>query len=145
MPTEGAKRIFIVEDHLYMREMLRQYLAADPRFDVCGAAATGEEALETLISADAAEADPAAGAADLMLVDMSLPGMSGADVVRALLERRPALRCLMYSGHSERRYVEQALSAGAHGYVLKGDPDELAEAIERVLSGETYFSGPLKT
>jgi DNA-binding NarL/FixJ family response regulator len=66
--------------------------------------------------------------------------MSGIDLVREMNERRPALRCLMHSGHGEASYVDQALQAGAWGYVLKGNPDELLTAIRHVICGEKYLS-----
>ncbi len=124
-------RIFIVEDHPIMREMVREFLAEDASdLEVCGMAETGEEALEHL---DGAEAD-------LALIDVSLPGMTGIDLVKELLARRPGLPCVLYSGHGEAAYIERGLAAGARGYLLKGDPYELVGAIRQVLDGETYVS-----
>ena len=117
-----------------MRRMLKDYIQAEPDLEVCGTAASGSEALEALSD----------GTADLVVVDMSLPKMSGIDLVEVLLARQPALRCLMYSGHSEPSYVKRARAAGARGYVLKGGPDELPKAIRQVLGGEEYLSEPLR-
>ena len=127
-------RIFIVEDHPMMRRMLHDYIQAEPDLEVCGTAATGAEALVALADL----------AADLVVVDMSMPKMSGVDLVETLLARQPDLSCLMYSGHSELSYVERARAAGARGYVLKGGPDELPQAIRRVLAGEEYLSESLR-
>ncbi len=121
--------IFIVEDHDIMSEMLREYIKDVPGLAVCGAAATGEAALEAL------EALPAAQA-DLVLVDVSLPEMSGIDLVRTLHARWPNLPCLMLSGHREAAYVKRAREAGASGYVLKGDPHKLTQAIQNMRTGK---------
>ena len=122
--------IFIVEDHAVMRQMLAAYLTDQTSYDVCGQAASAEAALEQL-----AEAAP-----DLVLVDVSLPGMSGIELVRQIQTQRDELACLMISGHGEPEYVRRALGAGARGYVVKGNPYELPGAIEEVLSGATYLS-----
>lgn len=129
----GTHRIFLVEDHPLMREVMRDYLGALAGFEVCGEAVTGEEALERLGDADA----------DLVLVDTSLPKMSGIDLVAAVTERWRELPCLMLSGHGQETYVARALDAGARGYVLKGDPSELPKAILRVLEGGRYLSPSL--
>lgn len=73
-------------------------------------------------------------------VDTSLPDMNGIELVRRLLDRRPDILCLMYSGHEETFYVERALEAGARGYLVKGNPRELPGAIRQVLNGGTYLS-----
>lgn len=125
-----AHSIYLVEDHEIIREMVREFIAIEPDLIVSGAAASGEEALAAL-----AEEEP-----ELVLVDTSLPGMSGIDLVKRLVDRRPGLRCLMFSGHGEQSYVEKALEAGAKGYILKGRPEELTAAIRTVLGGDTYFS-----
>lgn len=129
-----AHSIYIVEDHPIMRQMIRDLVLSEPDFKVCGLAASGEEALHDLAS----------GEAELVLIDMSLPEMSGIDLVKALRKQRPDLRCMLYSGHGEAIYVERALAAGAHGYVLKGTADELPKAIRHVLSDQVYISEVLR-
>lgn len=127
-------KLFIVEDHLVMREMLVAFLTNRSGYEVCGAAESAEEALGRLGELGY----------ELALIDVSLPGISGIELVEAIRLRWPDIRCLMISGHGERSYVERALEAGARGYVLKGDPYELPEAIEQVMSGETYLSESLR-
>jgi DNA-binding NarL/FixJ family response regulator len=117
-----------------MREVLRDYLGALPGFEVCGESESAEEALEKL---DAA-------AADLVLVDTSLPHMTGIDFVGEVAARWGSLPCLMLSGHGHEGYVQRALAAGARGYVLKGDPAELPGAIREVLGGHEYVSPRLR-
>jgi len=129
-----TSKIYLVEDHEIVREMVGNYIESFPDFEICGMAATGEEALESLVDEEV----------DLILIDTSLPGMSGIDLVRKVLTLRPALCCVIYSGHGETAYIEQAVRAGARGYVLKGNPEELADALRQVLSGETYLSEALR-
>lgn len=109
-------------------------LENEPELVVCGMAATAEEALAT-----AAASEP-----DFMLIDVSLPDMSGIELARTLHDRHPDLPLAMLSGHREQSHVEQALAAGARGYVLKGSGEELAPAIRRMMRGERYLSEALR-
>lgn len=128
-----TSKIYLVEDHEIVREMVSNYITSFPDFEICGMAATGEEALESLADAEV----------NLVLIDTSLPGMSGIDLVGKVLALRPTLYCVIYSGHGETAYIERAMRAGARGYILKGNPDELADALRQVLGGETYLSEAL--
>lgn len=122
-------RIFIVEDHRMMREAYQLLLEMEPDLEVCGSAATGEEALSALKST----------ATDLVLVDVSLPGISGIELVKALQKSHPDLPTLVISGHDETVYADQALRAGARGYLdKKGLSHIMLDAIRQVLDGETY-------
>lgn len=127
-------RILVVEDNKVMRQALGQYLEDQPDLTMVAATETAEEALEYL---------DRSGVPDLVLADTRLPGMSGIDLVRRLQSIQPDLPCLMYSGHDETRYVEEALDAGAKGYLIKGDPDQLSKAIEQVLAGNEYIDEKL--
>lgn len=127
-------RIYLVEDHATMRSMIGDFLDARKDLQISGSAATAEEAFDELANLDV----------DLVLVDTSLPDMSGIDLVKRLLDRQPDVSCLMYSGHSEATYVHRALRAGAKGYVVKGNPRELPAAIRQVLDGSTYLSPDLR-
>jgi len=126
--------VFIVDDHAIVRELLSDFLNDLDGIAVCGTAASGEEALRVLPEAEC----------ELALIDVSMPGMSGIELVRQLYAARPALPCLMLSGHAEEIYVRASLEAGALGYVMKGDPDALREAIGQALRGETYLSPKLR-
>ena len=127
MPSQ----LFIVEDHPLMRRMIGEFIQeTSSDLTVCGMAATGEEALEQLAEAYA----------DLVLIDVSLPGMSGIDLLVKLRARRADLPCLMLSGHQEKTYVQRALAEGARGYLAKGNPLEIVDAIRKVLAGEIYLS-----
>lgn len=129
-----AANIYIVEDHPLMQRMLREVVNRLPNLYVSGVAASAQEALEQI---------PPTGI-DLVLVDVSLPDLNGIELVRALHAQQPALPCLMLSGHQESSYVQRALAAGARGYIAKGNPLELRDAIEHVLQGGTYLSESLR-
>ena len=128
-----ALHVSLVEDHPVLRGVLRDYISRLPEVESCSAASTAEEALK--------EMD--AGAPDLILVDLSLPGMSGIELVKKLRDRYPSLRCAILSGHRSRTYAGQALAAGADGYLLKGDPLEIERGMQAILAGQRYVSKSL--
>lgn len=125
--------LYIVEDHAVLRAALLELLTG-PDLRVLGTAASAEDALQAL---------PALHP-DIVLVDVSLPGMSGLKLVERLCVQRPDLKTLMVSGHSETLYARAALSAGACGFVPKDDPDQLLHAVRTVLNGETFVSDRLR-
>lgn len=125
-------RVYVVEDHPLMRASLLEYLGLHPDIEVCGVAASTEEALDDLV-----ECDPT-----VVLVDLALPGRSGLDLL-AEVHDRWALPCVVLSGHGEGNHVRKALAAGAVGYVLKGRPGEVPTAIRRAAAGQGYLSATL--
>jgi DNA-binding NarL/FixJ family response regulator len=128
-------RIFIVEDHLVMRRALRAALDGEDGLLICGEAASAEAALEEIEGA----------APDVVLIDVSLPGMSGLELTGVLRERHPQLTCLILSGHRERTYMLKALRLGARGYLLKeGNSEELRKAVRLVYEGGTFVSEALR-
>ena len=129
-----AIKVYIVEDHPELREVLGMLIEYEPALELCGSAATGEEALVQLVEAEA----------HVVLVDMFLPQMNGADLIMELQTQWPDLRCVVLSGHADISYVERALAAGARGYILKGNPDEVLEAIQHVMAGGIYLSPLLR-
>ncbi len=122
--------LLIVEDHTALARILARFLREQDDLAVSAVVQTGEAALAQLPHLTV----------DLVLVDVSLPGMSGIDLVAAIGEQYPDLPCLMLSGHDEPSYVRRALAAGARGYIAKGNPLALLEAVRRVLDGELYLS-----
>jgi DNA-binding NarL/FixJ family response regulator len=126
--------IFLVEDHAIMRRSLVNLLQREPDLTVSGQAASVAEALERI-----PQSEP-----DLILVDVSLPGRNGLSLVEELGQERPELLCLILSGHNEAIYAKAALQAGARGYVMKGDPAAVLEAIRTVLRGEVYVSEAMR-
>ena len=95
-------QLFLIDDHDAMRHALARFLNGEPNLNVCGEAASGKEALARLETLHP----------DLVLVDMSMPGMTGVEFVTALNKVKPELRCLMVSAHAQKDYVRAALQAG---------------------------------
>jgi DNA-binding NarL/FixJ family response regulator len=119
--------VLLVDDHALVRLGFRRILEDDAEIEVVGEATTGEEAVSL-----AKKHHPA-----VTVMDCALPGMSGLDATRKILEANPAAAILMLSMHSEDTLVRQALDAGARGYILKNAMDlDLANAIKRVAAGE---------
>jgi DNA-binding NarL/FixJ family response regulator len=124
-------RILVVEDHPLFRKGVVALLDAVTDTDVVGTAASGEEAV-----AAAHELRP-----DVVLMDLQLPGMSGIEATRAIVETDPEVKVLVLSLFEDDDSVFLALRAGARGYVLKdADEDELTGAIRAVARGEAIFS-----
>lgn len=118
------RKIFIVEDHEVVREGYVLFLELDPDLEVCGTAASGEEALIRL-----QDLDP-----DLLLVDISLPGMSGLEFVQAFRAAGRTTSVLMVTGHDNERYRAQSDEVGAQGFIMKHEgPSALAAGIHDVL------------
>jgi DNA-binding NarL/FixJ family response regulator len=114
-----------------MRESLRMLIDLEPDLEVCGEASQAVDALDKI---------PRSGS-NLVLVDLTLPDMSGLDFVRELTARHPNIATLVVSGHTASRFADAAIEAGARGFVQKGLPSQLHDAIRAVLRGETYTSG----
>lgn len=126
-PTQTSYRVFIVDDHSLVRAALKRLLTQESSLEVTGEAASAESALDMLKAARV----------DIMLVDFSLPGMDGVELIRRLSQSHPGVHCLMVSAHQEQFYIDKALAAGARGYVVKGgDPDAIPRAITKVMHGE---------
>ena len=123
-------RVFIVEDHDMVRQMLGRWVQRAADLRLCGEARAAEEALQKL-----PQCHP-----DLVLVDISLPQINGIELIGMLQEQYPELLILAISGHDESVYALPALRAGAHGYLMKGDVDKLDEAIKQVRGGGIYAS-----
>ncbi len=127
-------RILIADDHQIFREGLRLLLEAKPGFSVVGEASDGLQALEL-----AERLRP-----DVMIVDVSLPGLTGIEVVRLLRLRSPQTRAIVLSSHADESYVLNALRHGAAGYVLKHfSTEDLIQAIREAIAGRHYLSPPL--
>lgn len=124
-------RLFLVEDHPVTREGFARLLNFEPDLEVCGQAATATEALAAM---------PAVSP-DLVIVDISLAGRSGLELLKDLANQYPGLAMLVLSTHDERQYALRSLQAGARGYLMKSAPtDQILQAIRDVLAGKTYLS-----
>ncbi|HKP19087.1 MAG TPA: response regulator transcription factor [Gaiellaceae bacterium] len=116
-----AVRILIADDHRLFAEALRAILAADSRLEVVGLAESGHDAVR-----QSAELEP-----DLILMDISMPGLDGVQATRQIREQRPGAKVLMVTGSDARQDFDAARTAGASGYVTK---DKIAaELIDAIL------------
>src|SRR5512134_1880891 len=124
-------RVLVADDHAVVREGIRTVLEAADDFEVVAEAASGEEALSLI-----ERHDP-----DVAILDVTMPGMSGIDVVRKLREKPARTGVLILSMHDHAEYVLGAVRAGADGYVLKNaGPAELRDAVRAVAEGREAFS-----
>ncbi len=126
--------VLLVDDHSLVRRGFRRLLEDEPDIQVVGEASDGEEAVKL-----AGSLKP-----QVVVMDCALPGISGLQATRKILQTEPAILVLMLSMHTEDTWVRQALDAGARGYVLKNAMDlELGQAIRRVVNGETVLDAQL--
>ncbi len=124
-------RVLLADDHQLFRDGLRALLAVTPGWSVVGEASDGLEALRLCH-----ELRP-----DLALLDISMPGLNGIEATRRVVVELPATRVLILSMHSDRRFVAEALRAGARGYLLKDSPfPEVVRAMRAAREGHVYLS-----
>ncbi|HEV3276058.1 MAG TPA: response regulator transcription factor [Terriglobia bacterium] len=127
-------RILIADDHAILRRGLREILAREITDLVCGEAENAQQLLAEVGSRDW----------DLVILDVTMPGRSGVDVLPDLRRTRPKLPVLVLSMHPEDQYAKRMLKAGASGYMNKESaPEELIRAIRRILAGGRYVSSGL--
>ena len=127
-----SPRVLVVDDHAVVRSGLRAVLKASPRVQIeVEEAATAREGIRKALEQPL----------EAVVLDISLPDMSGIDALKAIRQQRPRLPVVIFSMHADREYCLRALRAGAFGYVVKeGAAEEIAEAIEAVVAGRRYVS-----
>jgi len=129
-PSRKAK-ILLVDDHPIVRQGLKELIEQEADLFVCGEAQSGSEALQAI----------AAAKPDLAMVDISLQGTNGLELIKQIKAGHSDVPVLVLSMHDETLYAERALRAGARGYVMKEEATaRLIAGIRRVLSGEIYLS-----
>ncbi|HZW80202.1 MAG TPA: response regulator transcription factor [Candidatus Deferrimicrobiaceae bacterium] len=127
-------RVLIADDHAILRSGLKEILVHELKDVVCGEA---EDARQVLLQVQS-------GDWDLVMLDITMPGRSGLDILKDLKAVRPKLPVLVLSMHPEDQYGKRVLKAGASGYMRKESaPDELIKAIRKVLAGGRYVSPAL--
>ena len=128
---ENKLSILLAEDHTILREGLRALLSADPNFEIIGEADNGREAVRCV-----EKLGP-----DLLLMDLSMPRMSGMDAISEIKKRYPQTKIIALTVHKTEEYLLSTLQAGVDGYVLKdATHDELVMAIHNVMAGKRYLS-----
>ncbi len=124
-------KVLVADDHPVVRKGIQTYLAKQKNMRLVGEAVDGDEALRK-----ARELSP-----DVVLMDISMPGMNGLAVTEVLRKEAPDMKVLILSVHSNKQYIFRVIQAGAHGYVSKeAPPEEVLRAIESVYEGEPHFS-----
>ena len=127
-------RIFLVDDHMVVREGLKTLINAQPDMQVCGEAHDGLDAWEQVRDC----------APDLVIMDISMPQMNGIQATAQIKQARPAVQVLVLSVHDDTSYLRQLLAVGASGYILKHTAaDALIQAIRVVAAGGIYLEPSL--
>lgn len=127
-------RIYIVEDHPVMRQGYATLIDREMDLEICGETGSADEARRHI-----PELDP-----DLVILDLSIEGGSGLELIKDLKAKRPDLKILVVSMHDETLYADRTLQAGALGYLMKNEADtKVVEAIRRILDGGVYLSKEL--
>ena len=130
-----ATRVLLADDHNLVRAGVRKILEAHPEVEVVGEVGDGESALRAL------DTSPA----DVLVLDLTMPGTDGFEVLQRAKSRHPALRILVLTMHASAEYVARAVRDGADGYLLKDSAvQDLVAAIDAVMKGRAYFSPPIQ-
>lgn len=125
------KKVFIVEDHKVFREGLVQILKGESDLVVCGQAGSAAQAMRAIPGLNP----------ELILVDITLPGKTGLELIKEVRARNKKVKMLVVSNHDEALYADRVLRAGGDGYIMKQeDPEEIINAIRDVLEGKIYVS-----
>lgn len=131
VPPKGKRKILLVDDHPIVRQGLTEMINSEKDLTVCGTADDLHQALDQI-----AALNP-----DLVVVDISLKGSNGIELLKNIKVRHPKMRVLMLSMHDESLYAIRALRAGASGYIMKQEAtDKVLTALRQVLKGEVYLS-----
>jgi DNA-binding NarL/FixJ family response regulator len=127
----AKRRVLVVDDHPIFRDGISQLINHQPDLHVCGGVCSAAHALSAV-----EEFKP-----DILVVDISIQGTNGIELMKSIRAQHPTLPALMVSMHDENTYAERALRAGARGYIMKeAEPEKVIEAIRRVLGGGLYLS-----
>jgi len=124
-------RIVVADDHTIVREGLKQVLSAASDFEIVGEAQSGHEVLQRVRDLEF----------NVLLLDMSMPGKSGIELIKQVRTERPKLRILVLSMHQEQQYAVRAIKAGASGYLTKDSASaQLVSAIRKVAAGGAFIT-----
>jgi len=124
-------KILIVDDHEVVRDGLKNILTSLDNISVTGEAGNGEDAVKMYLSLKP----------DLVIMDISMPGMNGIEATRIIKEKDPDAKILILTMHDNQEYLNQIIRSGAKGFILKNtDKEELLDAVKTVASGDNFFS-----
>jgi DNA-binding NarL/FixJ family response regulator len=129
--SEQRVRVLLADDHTLVRTGIRRILEGEPGIEVLAEAADGASALEMVRTTDA----------DVLVLDLNMPGMDGIDVLRGVKATYPGLKTIVLTMHAGREYVARAMKGGADAYLLKDSAvQDLVAAVHAVVAGQSYFS-----
>lgn len=124
-------KLMIADDHTIVRQGMKKLLETYPELQIVGESQDGEETVEIAMQL----------LPDLIIMDISMPGLNGLEATREIKKRLPEMKILILTMHAEKEYIFKILQSGASGYLLKGSPiEELVSAIHAVDRGESYLS-----
>src|SRR6185503_15992782 len=127
----SALRLLVVDDHAVVRRGVRALLESRPGWEICGEAVDGQDAIRK-----AADLKP-----DIVVLDISLPGLNGLEATSRILKESPKSEVLILTMHHSEELAQQVIKAGARGYVLKSDADQsLVAAIDKLSQHQTFFT-----
>jgi DNA-binding NarL/FixJ family response regulator len=130
-PKPQKRRVLVIDDHPIFRQGIAELINHENDIEVCGEAETMQQALAAMETLNP----------DLAIVDITLKGANGIELIKSAKIQHPKIPLLVLSMHDESLYAERALRAGARGYVMKqAAPEQVMNAIRRVISGELYVS-----
>lgn len=136
MTHERPIRVLLADDHNLVRAGVRRILEAQRGFEVVGEVSDGEAALQALEQT----------AADVLVLDLAMPGTDGFEVMRCAKEAHARLKILVLTMHASAEYVARAVREGADGYLLKDSAvQDLVAGIQAVMAGRAYFSPPIQS
>lgn len=130
--SDGNKkiRVLLVDDHAVVRAGYRLLLQNSSEIEIVAEAESGENACRLYTDL----------LPDVVIMDLSLPGMGGLEAIRRIMARDPRARILVFSMHEDMVFVDQAVNAGARGYITKSSaPDVLVDAVRKIASGKSYL------
>jgi two-component system invasion response regulator UvrY len=134
--SQAAIRIMLVDDHAVVRAGFRRLLEQQPDMQVVAECGEGDRAYALFV-----EHQP-----DVVVIDLTMPGVSGLEVIRRIISREPAARILVFSMHEDASLAERAIQLGARGYVTKSSaPEILTTAVREVAAGKLYLSSDIAT
>jgi DNA-binding NarL/FixJ family response regulator len=124
-------RVLVADDHAIVREGLKRILEGQEGIEIAGEATNGHEVLDRVRE----------GGFDILMLDLSMPGKSGIELIRQVKDESPKLRVLVLTMHEEDQYAVRAIRAGASGYLTKESaPSQLVSALRRLAEGRLYIS-----
>lgn len=130
-PASRVYRIILADDHVLIRHGIKNIISQDSGLEVVGEVSDGEELLACLND----------DIPDLLILDISMPKVSGIDLAETIKKQWPALKILMLTMHKNKQFFYRAMSAGADGYLIKNNSgEEILQAIEKIRAGRTYIA-----